>query len=113
MKKYLVGLVVLIAMTTAHVFADVGSKADVAGVRAAEHNKFPNYHVAEVRVAGDYAFLGWETQESGGFAVYKRISGETWKLLRFSGGATDASDLTRHGVPASVAHQLCPHKFCN
>jgi hypothetical protein len=119
MRKFFVGLVALTAMMSASVFAaDVGTKADVAGVRAAVHQKFPREHVSTVRVAGDYAFVGlWEQagpETVTPSALYKRISGERWKLLSaLGGGAAQARDLIQNGVPASVAHQLCPHKFCN
>lgn len=111
MKKFLVGFAALAAfaaVTTGLVLAaDVGSSADVAGVRAAAHQKSPKSHTYGVHVVGNYALIDWDEGEASGYAAFKRISGEQWRQIDWGGGATDVNDLVQHGVPASIAHQLC------
>jgi len=107
-RKFVTGLVVLTVLTTGSAFAaDVGPKADVAAVRAASNQKFPSRHVDAVHVVGDYALLDWYDQESGGYALYKRTSGERWNQIDFSGGVTNVSLMAQHGVPTSIGHKLC------
>jgi len=104
----MISLVALTVLTTGIAFAaDVGPNADVAAVRATYNRQFPKGHVDAVHVDSDYALLDWYTQESGGYALYKRTSGERWKQIDFSGGATTVSLVAQHGVPASIAHKLC------
>jgi hypothetical protein len=108
MRRFLVALAASTAVTTGLVFAaDVGPKADVAAVRAAEHQLAPNNTIGAVHVVGDYAVLHWHTENAGGPAVFKRISGERWDLIMDGDGAIRESDLVQHGVPASIARQLC------
>src|ERR1700693_5566022 len=112
MRKSLVALAASTAVTTRLVFAaDVGPKLDVVAVRAAEHQLAPKYTISAVRVVGDYAVLHWHTEHAGGPAVFKRISGERWKLIVDGGGAIREGALVQHGVPTSIARQLCS-PFC-
>ena len=113
-------IVALSATMTATVFAAdagkwiVGSKADIAGVTAAQkqiwranpaHAKIMGMHVV-----GDYALDVWGEEHiccpSG---VFKRVSAQRWK--RITGSAGDSplpvSDIIKSGVPESIAHQLC------
>ncbi len=89
--------------------SDVGSSADVAGVRAAFQHKNPNphFHTSGIHVDGNYALVNWYSEDASGVAAYKRASGEQWQQFLFGGGATSIEDLTRHQVPASVARTLC------
>jgi hypothetical protein len=87
--------------------SDVGSSADVAGVRAAFQHKNPHFNTSGIHVDGNYALVNWYSQDASGFAAYKRASGERWQQFYFSGGATGIEDLTQHHVPASVARTLC------
>jgi hypothetical protein len=111
MKNFLLTLAVLAALTSSRVFAaspfgpDVGPKADVAGVRAAvkQHSLQP----LSVHISGDYALLEWTDSHDDGIAVYKRVSGEHWKLLNSNGGVYQISDLVSYGVPAAIARKLC------
>ena|SRR5271165_5085572 len=117
MRRFLVGLAALTAVTTGLAFAaDVGPKADVAAVRATEHKLYPRYITYAVRVVGDYALLGWDCcKVASGQDVFKRISGERWNRIAHGGGAMALNDLVHLGVPASVASQLCSKKspfFC-
>ena len=113
MRKLLVALAASTAVTTGLVFAaDVGPKADVAAVRAAEHQQAPNNTMDAVRVVGDYAVLHWYTKHAGGSAVFKRISHERWKMIMGGGGAIREGDLIQHGVPTSIARQLCSRRWC-
>ncbi len=108
MKNFCIGLIAAAAMMTGLVLAaDVGSSADVAGVRAAAHQKYPSNHTSGVHVLGNYALIDWYGGEASGYAAFKRVSGEQWKVIDFGGGATDVSDLVQHGVPSSVASRLC------
>jgi hypothetical protein len=108
MRKFLVGLAALTAVTTGLVFAaDVGPKADVAAVRAAVRQLSPKYTISGVHVVGDYAVLHWYTEHAAGPAVFKRISGERWKKIMGGGGAITVSAIVHLGVPASAARQLC------
>jgi hypothetical protein len=121
MRKFLVGLAALTAMTTGVVFAGVyfaGSKTDIAAVQAAEHRLSPSAHIEGVHVVGNYALLlvWWGSSfNNGGIntqtnSAFKRISGERWTMIfAKSGGFGPAgcTALVQHGVPASVAHQLC------
>jgi hypothetical protein len=86
----------------------VGSKTDIAAVQAAIHrdqaaldNNFQP-QIEGVHVAGNYALIQWWGGEAAGTALYQRTSGEKWKRMYWSGGATSAGSL-----PASVAKQLC------
>jgi hypothetical protein len=107
-RKFIIGFVALAALTTGLAFAaDVGPKADVAAVRGASTQQFPSRHVDAVHVVGDYALLDWYDQESGGYALYKRTSGERWKQIDFSGGVTNVSLMAQHGVPTSIGQKLC------
>ena len=110
MKKFLLGLAALTAMMTGLVLAaDVGTKADTAAVRALDHQLYPNETADAVHVVGDYALLTWRTNPEGvGTHTFKRISGKRWKMILASGETeTSTSHLTKAGVPASVARQLC------
>jgi len=107
-SKYLVAFIVSAVATAGLVFAaSVGPKADVAAVRAAEHQLAPNNTIVAVHVVGDYAVLHWRTGHAGGAAIFKRVSGERWNLIMGGGGALRESSLVQDGVPASVARQLC------
>jgi len=107
-RKFTIWLVALTVLATGSALAaDVGPKADVAAVRATSNQKAPSRHVDAVHVAGDYALLDWYDQESGGYALYKRTSGEHWKQIDFSGGVTSVSLMAEHGVPTSIGHKLC------
>jgi hypothetical protein len=107
MKNFLVGLVAFIAVTTGVILAaDVGPKADVAAVRAAQLQKDPSNKIGGVHVIGNYAFVQWYGEGSGS-ATYKRVSGKQWKRIDVEGGVTGMSQLTKAGVPASIARQLC------
>jgi hypothetical protein len=116
MKRILVGFIALAAMTLtiSSVIASntgmfVRPKADIAAVRAAQLELAPNDHVRKIYVAGDYALLGWYMlpEGAGGIVAYKRISGERWKRIYSDGTLFDVSTLVQHGVPSSVARQLC------
>lgn len=87
--------------------SDAGSHADVAAVRAAAHRKNPTLQTNAVHVVGNYALIQWFGGEAAGFALFKRSSGERWQQTYFSGGATNVSDLSQHGVPAATARKLC------
>lgn len=108
MKKFFAALVASCAMMTATVLAaDVGPRADVAAVRAVSLQKNPGNHVAGVHVVGNYALIDWYGGEASGYAAYKRVSGERWQQIDWGGGATDPTLESQHGVPISIARQLC------
>ena len=114
MTKFLVGLVAVIAATAGSALADgynVGSKADIAGVQAAEHQIAPSHnHVLGVHVDGNYALLlfwagsnftpGIEQNDA-----FKRTSGQRW--TRIYSGHDACTQLVQHGVTAAIEHQLC------
>lgn len=88
--------------------ADVGPKADVVAVRAAEHQKFPKDGVGDVHVVGNYALLQWYgSPEGSGPRAFKRVSGEKWTNIYADGGVTGVSILVQHGIPAATAKKLC------
>jgi hypothetical protein len=111
MRKFLLALAGLTAMTSGFVLAasvfgpDIGPKADTAAVRAAvkQHSLQP----LGVHVSGDYALLEWTDSHDDGIAIYKRVSGERWKLLDSDGGVYQISDLVHYGVPVATAHKIC------
>ncbi len=107
MRKFLVGLATLTAVTTGFVFAaDIGPKADVTALRAMA--KTPNNTISAVHVVGDYALVFLYTKYITQSPAFKRISGERWKQIMAGAETTmSVSNLIRAGVPASVANQLC------
>ncbi len=117
MKKFLATSTALTTLLTGLAFAaNVGPKADIAGVSAAVVQSDSHKHVDEVHVVGDYALLKWYwIPEGHGFQVYKRVSGEKWKLIAKGGGEGDLdspahnakTQMLASGVPASIANQLC------
>lgn len=108
MKKSFVFLVIGIALMSAAVLAaDVGPRADIAGVRAASHTIDSKRQVNGVHVVGDYALTGWYEGESAGYAAFKRIAGERWRQIDFGGGVELQSLLVQKGVPPAVARKLC------
>ncbi len=87
---------------------NVGPPADVAAVRAAEHQKRPTFGMGGVHVSGNYALVQWYgNPEGSGPAAFKRISGEHWTQVMFGGGAVTVGILAQSGIPASVAQRLC------
>jgi hypothetical protein len=114
MRKLMVGVaaVAAVMMIGSVVAADagtwfVGSKADVAGVQAAQHQFDAGSKVAGIHVAGDYALLQWYSEASGS-NVFKRVSGEHWKEVAGGGRPVNSvSNLVQNGIPASIAKQLC------
>ena len=110
MRKFLIGLAALTAVMTGLVFAaDVGPKADVAALRAAKHQIDPQSFTSAVHVAGNYALLNWYYIGAGsGSYAFKRSSGERWNVVAGAAGSLfSITLLVQHGVPASVARQLC------
>ena len=108
LNRFLIGLALFSAVMASGVLAaDVGSRADVAAVRAAAHQKSPTSQTYGVHVVGDYALIDWIEGDAAGYAAFRRTSGERWKRIDWGGGATDVNDLVQHGVPAPVAYQLC------
>lgn len=114
MRKFLVGLAALTAMTTGFVFAaDIGSKADIAAVQAAEHQIPPTHNIIAVHVVGNYALLlvqagrSWSSNIPESYVAFKRISGERWTRIYPDNHGDQCTALVQHGVPASIAHQLC------
>lgn len=111
MRRFLVALVAFTAMMTGVVLAavvpDVGPKADVAAVRAVQHQRDPQSVIIAVHVVGDYALLNWVSGEASGPGVFKRISSERWKRIGGDGGAITLNQMVQLGVPFSVASQLC------
>jgi hypothetical protein len=88
--------------------ADVGPKADVAAVKAAEHQKFTKDSIGDVHVVGDYALLQWYgNPEGSGPRAFKRASGGKWTNVYADGGVTGVSILVQHGIPAATAKKLC------
>ena len=111
MKKFSFGVVVLVLATAGLAGASsVGPKADIAAVSATVAKLHSGDTATEVHVVGNYALVNWLARPEGsGFASYKRVSGEKWKELQFSGGAAGGpSGLT--GIPAAIAKQLCGGK---
>jgi hypothetical protein len=107
-RKFLLGLVALSVVTTGLVFAaDVGPKADVAAVRAAQLQKIKGGQTGDVHVVGNYALVQWYWGEASGAAAFKRSSGERWSRILAGGGASPVVVLVAAGIPASIARQLC------
>lgn len=121
MKKFLVRSVMLTAMTTGVALAGVyfaGPRADIMAVQAAEHRISPSAHIEGVHVVGDYALLlvWWGSNfNNGGSATetnsaFKRTSGGRWMMIFPTSGHIGpgvCTTLVRHGVPPSIAQQLC------
>jgi hypothetical protein len=112
MRKFLAGLVALGSVFACSLLplsaADVGPKADVAAVKAAEHQKFPGDSVGDVHVVGNYALLQWYgNPEGSGPRAFKRVSGETWKNILSDGGVVGVSNLVQSGIPKATAQKLC------
>jgi hypothetical protein len=112
MQKFLAGFVAATAAFACSALissaADVGPKADVAAVRAAEHQKFPKDSIGDVHVVGNYALLQWYgNPEGSGPRAFKRVSGEKWTNIYADGGVTGVSILVQHGIPSATAKKLC------
>jgi hypothetical protein len=105
--------VVLTISTAKSPTPNVGPKADVAAVIAAQSkhrtgDKFMrDMRIDGVHVVGNYALFQWFGDESAGFGVYKRTSGEVWKQLESTGGAESENELARLVQSKSLAHELC------
>jgi hypothetical protein len=110
----------LSATMTATVFAAdagkwmVGSKADIAGVTAAQMQVWganpERGKIMGMHVVGDYALDVWtELHICCPSAVFKRVSAERWKRVTGSGGDSPLpmAIILNGGVPASIAHRLC------
>src|SRR5450755_723142 len=98
----------------AAVIPNVGSKADVAAVVAAQNKYWHStrvlndpFRIDGVHVVGDDALFQWYGEESAGFGVYKRVSGEVWKKIVIAGGAIGEDELAKYIASKSIAHQLC------
>jgi hypothetical protein len=113
-------IVSLTATMTATVFAAsagkwiVGSKADIAGVTAAQKQVWganpDRARIMGMHVVGDYALDVWsELHMCCPSAVFKRVSADRWK--RVTGSAGDSplpmSYILKGGVPEPIVHQLC------
>jgi hypothetical protein len=109
MRKFLISIAALVAITAGAVFADTGPSADVAALRALQHQLNPSGIIDRVQVFGNYAMLTWHTNPEGiGSPAFARVSGHKWKRI-LVGGETEMSSgaLIKAGVPASTARQMC------
>jgi hypothetical protein len=117
MRKFLLGLAALTAMANGIALAGVyflGPKADIAAVEVAERQSVHN-HVSGVHVIGNYALvLEWSgttfDPAHNGYSAFKRVSAERWMTLyahHQGPPGYQCPELVRHGVPGSIAHQLC------
>jgi hypothetical protein len=117
MRRYLlsaaaaIGLLFMVSgivLAAGDVFGDIGSKSDVDALRAARmHKPTPATEVDGIHVSGNYAYVAWGDQDSSGFSIYKRVSGETWKMIQGGGGVELISDMVQAGVPRPTAIKLC------
>jgi hypothetical protein len=95
-------------VATADVFGDIGPKADVAALKATRlHKPTPATEVDGVHVAGNYGYVAWAGGDASGFTIYKRASGETWKMIQGGGGVELVSQMVQAGVPEATAMKLC------
>ena len=110
MKNIVVGTMLLGALSVQLAFAatprgpSVGSKADVAALRAAVSLK--SQRLQTVHVVGNYALVEWSDPNEDGVSVYKRISAERWTFVT-DGNLFSVPLLIQAGVPATVARGLC------
>jgi hypothetical protein len=110
MKNVIVGTILLGALSVQLALAaavrgpNVGSKADVAALRAAVTAKAQRLQT--VHVIGNYALLEWSDPNEDGVSVYKRTSGERWTFVTDS-NLFSVPLLIQAGVPATVARGLC------
>lgn len=96
------------AAAAADVFGDIGPKADVAALKATRlHKPTPATEVDGVHVAGDYGYVAWGNQDASGYTIYKRVAGETWKMIDGGGGVELIAEMVHAGVPRATALKLC------
>jgi hypothetical protein len=79
---------------------DVGSPDDIAAVRKLMRGPFVPY----VRISGSYALGEWYGA-GGGQWIYRKRNGR-WMFLTGGGGAMNAEELQKYGIPAADAHVL-------
>ena len=86
----------------------VGPKADIAAIRLAVA-RMPNFHLLDAHVVGDYALTYIGDAHVGGPTVYKRVSGEKWKMVKVSGGGGPMflSSMLKSGIPRDTVLQHC------
>jgi hypothetical protein len=95
-------------VSAADVFGDIGPKADVAALKATRlHKPTPATEVDGVHVAGNYGYVAWGGGDASGYTIYKRVSGETWKMVDGGGGVELVSQMVQAGVPEATAMKLC------
>lgn len=88
--------------------ADMGSRADVAAVRAAVARQYPGERLLGVHVVGNYGLVDWYDAHSSGYGLFKRAAAGRWSRVDWGGGAMPASLMAQQDhVPLATAHQLC------
>jgi len=92
----------------ADVFGDIGPKADVAALKATRlHKPTPATEVDGVHVSGDFGYVAWGNEDASGYTIYKRVAGETWKMIDGGGGVELITEMVHAGVPRATAIKLC------
>ncbi|HXW77487.1 MAG TPA: hypothetical protein VEJ20_08765 [Candidatus Eremiobacteraceae bacterium] len=106
-RAFCAGMVLALCVAAAAVAGGqffVGSAADIAGIKAS----LPAGDGASgIHVDGNFALLQMYDQHVSWPSVYRRVSGEHWKLLVPGGGVMGISQMTHGGVPAAIAHKIC------
>jgi hypothetical protein len=80
--------------------------ADVQSVNAVRSEiRIPGLRTSQPAIVGDWALVGWWSENAGGQALLQRVRGR-WVVRSRGGGVMDEATLPRRGVPADTARAL-------